>query len=178
MDGCKTVDGDIGVCCGTMPVSGVNIVADADVIPGIEFGTKESMAEKDVRHFIENKLATFVDMVGANHGALTLDGYIDDVAKKEKSFPVSLMDAPEGFKIDNERLQASVIVSVEGVLINSAQVLINALKSFEFIKVQGVTRIVGYYSRVSNWNRSKIGELRDRQKAVAQYSSIGGHTER
>jgi hypothetical protein len=30
--------------------------------------------------------------------------------------------------------------------------------------LDGVTRIVGYYSRVNNWNKSKIGELRDRQK--------------
>lgn len=29
---------------------------------------------------------------------------------------------------------------------------------------EGVTRIVGYYSRTHNWNKSKIGELRDRQK--------------
>ncbi len=28
---------------------------------------------------------------------------------------------------------------------------------------EGVTRIVGYYSRTGNWNKSKIGELRDRQ---------------
>lgn len=27
-----------------------------------------------------------------------------------------------------------------------------------------VTRVVGYFSRVSNWNASKVGELRDRQK--------------
>ena len=27
-----------------------------------------------------------------------------------------------------------------------------------------MTRIVGYYSRVSNWNASKLGELKDRQK--------------
>jgi hypothetical protein len=26
-----------------------------------------------------------------------------------------------------------------------------------------MTRVVGYYSRVQNWNRSKLGELRDRQ---------------
>lgn len=26
-----------------------------------------------------------------------------------------------------------------------------------------ITRIVGYYSRVGNWNRSKLAELRDRQ---------------
>jgi hypothetical protein len=26
-----------------------------------------------------------------------------------------------------------------------------------------MTRIVGYYSRVNNWNKSKLGELNDRQ---------------
>ncbi len=30
------------------------------------------------------------------------------------------------------------------------------------ITCEGVTRIVGYYSRTHNWNKSKIGELRDR----------------
>lgn len=30
--------------------------------------------------------------------------------------------------------------------------------------VYGITRIVGYFSRVSNWNKSKIGELKDRHK--------------
>jgi hypothetical protein len=30
------------------------------------------------------------------------------------------------------------------------------------IVLHGITRIVGYYSRVTNWNKSKIGELRDR----------------
>jgi anaerobic ribonucleoside-triphosphate reductase len=30
--------------------------------------------------------------------------------------------------------------------------------------VYGVTRIVGYFSRISNWNKSKIGELKDRKK--------------
>ncbi len=30
--------------------------------------------------------------------------------------------------------------------------------------VYGITRIVGYFSRVNNWNRSKIGELKDRHK--------------
>ena len=34
-----------------------------------------------------------------------------------------------------------------------------------------MTRITGYYSRVSNFNKSKIGELRDRQKG--EYG-IGG----
>ena len=30
--------------------------------------------------------------------------------------------------------------------------------------VAGMTRIVGYYSRVNNWNKSKLGELKDRHR--------------
>jgi ribonucleoside-triphosphate reductase len=30
--------------------------------------------------------------------------------------------------------------------------------------VYGVTRIVGYFSRITNWNKSKLGELKDRHK--------------
>ena len=29
--------------------------------------------------------------------------------------------------------------------------------------VYGVTRIVGYYSKITNWNKNKIGELKDRR---------------
>lgn len=39
------------------------------------------------------------------------------------------------------------------------RVISNERKS---IMLNGITRIVGYYSRVNNWNKSKIGELRDR----------------
>jgi len=35
--------------------------------------------------------------------------------------------------------------------------------------VYGITRIVGYFSKVNNWNKSKLGELADRQKAVQYY---------
>jgi len=30
--------------------------------------------------------------------------------------------------------------------------------------VSHVTRIVGYYSKVENWNKAKVGELKDRHK--------------
>lgn len=30
--------------------------------------------------------------------------------------------------------------------------------------IYGITRIVGYFSRISNWNKSKIGELKDRRR--------------
>jgi hypothetical protein len=31
-------------------------------------------------------------------------------------------------------------------------------------QIEHITRIVGYFSRVRDWNRSKLAELRDRQK--------------
>ncbi|MCX5684422.1 MAG: anaerobic ribonucleoside-triphosphate reductase, partial [Planctomycetota bacterium] len=37
--------------------------------------------------------------------------------------------------------------------------------------VYGVTRIVGYFSRITNWNKSKLGELKDRHKG--NYSVTG-----
>ncbi len=37
--------------------------------------------------------------------------------------------------------------------------------------VYGMTRIVGYFSRVNNWNKSKLGELKDRHKG--NYSVAG-----
>lgn len=30
--------------------------------------------------------------------------------------------------------------------------------------LQHMTRVVGYFSRVENWNKSKVGELKDRHK--------------
>ena len=46
--------------------------------------------------------------------------------------------------------------------------------------LEHMTRIVGYYSKVKNWNRSKLGELRDRQ--AGDYSITGSapkpHAER
>lgn len=58
------------------------------------------------------------------------------------------------------------------ISINEIMKIKNFDGSVEFLKVmrgdrqsivlEGVTRIVGYYSRVNNWNKSKIGELRDR----------------
>ncbi|MGB3088195.1 MAG: anaerobic ribonucleoside-triphosphate reductase [Phycisphaerae bacterium] len=38
-------------------------------------------------------------------------------------------------------------------------------------EVYGVTRIVGYFSRISNWNKSKLGELKDRRRG--NYSVAG-----
>jgi len=38
-----------------------------------------------------------------------------------------------------------------------------ALGELDLQPLDVVTRVVGYYSRVSNWNASKVGELKDRR---------------
>ncbi len=38
--------------------------------------------------------------------------------------------------------------------------------------VYSITRVVGYYSRVHNWNKSKIGELKDRQEGDLQRRDV------
>jgi len=37
--------------------------------------------------------------------------------------------------------------------------------------VYGITRIVGYFSRITNWNKSKLGELKDRKRG--NYGVVG-----
>jgi hypothetical protein len=61
------------------------------------------------------------------------------------------VDVPEIFAKCGDEKQAKRFVDVVNCTANP-------------IRLEGVTRIVGYYSRVNNWNKSKIGELRDRQK--------------
>jgi hypothetical protein len=40
----------------------------------------------------------------------------------------------------------------------------NVLTGREPIIMDGITRIVGYFSKISNWNKSKLGELDDRRR--------------
>lgn len=42
--------------------------------------------------------------------------------------------------------------------------LLNVLNGREPFVLDGITRIVGYFSKISNWNKSKIGELHDRRQ--------------
>ncbi len=38
--------------------------------------------------------------------------------------------------------------------------------------VYGITRIVGYFSRISNWNKSKLGELKDRHRGDYRVTQV------
>ena len=38
--------------------------------------------------------------------------------------------------------------------------------------VYGVSRVVGYYSKINNWNKSKLAEFRSRQKGNYKLKDI------
>lgn len=70
---------------------------------------------------------------------------------------------------------AQLTISPEFTICNECHRLMHRLTSScdycHSTDVYGVTRIVGYYSRINNWNKSKIAELRDRHRG--NYS-LGG----
>ena len=56
----------------------------------------------------------------------------------------------------------------------SAQAFVDVITNDrKAVVLNGITRIVGYYSRVNNWNKSKIGELRDRH---GRHYALSGKT--
>jgi ribonucleoside-triphosphate reductase (formate) len=69
---------------------------------------------------------------------------------------------------------AQLTISPEFTICNSCHKRDNGLKDVcracGTDDVYGMTRIVGYYSRISNWNRSKLGELSDRRQQQANYA--------
>ena len=72
----------------------------------------------------------------------------------------------EGFKIINSFYRQAFFVPIEVLIKTRVVDLIKALETNEFQNLQAITRIVGYYSRVHNWNKSKIGELQDRARGA------------
>ncbi len=61
-------------------------------------------------------------------------------------------------------------LSDEGIKRITEKQLLKQLGSHD---VQQMTRIVGYYSKVNNWNPSKLGELKDRQAGDYTFKEKG-----
>lgn len=38
------------------------------------------------------------------------------------------------------------------------------------LEIEGITRITGYFTKVGNWNKGKLGELRDRNRNKGAFS--------
>lgn len=110
----------------------------------------------DVQMFIEEKLNAFDAMI-EGHEFLEIDGDISGNTPQEHAL-----------KIINHKLEAAFSISIDAVIRQDLEHVVSALETGISTRLHGVTRIVGYYSRVSNWNKSKIGELNDRH--LGRYS--------
>jgi ribonucleoside-triphosphate reductase len=69
---------------------------------------------------------------------------------------------------------AQLTISPEFTICNSCHKKDNGLRdacsACDSDDVYGMTRIVGYYSRINNWNKSKLGELADRRTNPSSYA--------
>ncbi len=85
---------------------------------------------------------------------------LDRVGEKDEVFVLSDTTKKDG--IYGRYIEVGVEEILTAPLKDIWDVIANNRKK---IVLEGVTRIVGYYSRTHNWNKSKVGELHDRIKS-------------
>lgn len=110
---------------------------------------------------IEKSLTLFVEAVELSADIEVIGTAIPS---KEEVFVIRDYSKTEG--VEGAYVEVSINEIVRKVTdSDKAQEFIKVIKNDRAsIVLNGVTRIVGYYSRVHNWNKSKVGELRDRAK--------------
>lgn len=108
---------------------------------------------------IEKSLTLFVEAVELSADIEVIGTAIPS---KEEVFVIRDYSKTEG--VEGAYVEVSINEIVRKVTdSDKAQEFIKVIKNDRAsIVLNGVTRIVGYYSRVHNWNKSKVGELRDR----------------
>lgn len=104
------------------------------------------MVEDIIKDYIEQ----FCDEIN-KHEFLEIDTYIED---------------EDAFKVINYKDESAYQISVRAIIEQPIRDIISSLETGEFIKLHQITRIVGYFSRVHNWNKTKIGELISRRSGT------------
>ena len=109
----------------------------------------EISAEYEVNQAVRAKLLSFDEAIAANEN-LEIDGVDGNTDK---------------IKVINHGNKSAFEVPLKTIMQTPVRDLIKALDEGVFEgRVYGVSRIVGYYSRINNWNKSKVSELQDRSK--------------
>ncbi len=105
---------------------------------------------------VEGVLADFETQVEASE-LLEIDGTI----YKGEEYK-GVVYEKDVIKIINHTTKTAYVLDVAAILEHPVAGIMEALETGVKTRLYGVTRIVGYYSRTSNWNKSKLGELKDR----------------
>ena len=69
-----------------------------------------------------------------------------------------------GILIKNSRFETLTHATFAAVEANTAAAIMGSLAQGK--DVDHVTRVTGYFSRTSGWNKGKVAELRDRHRSV------------
>lgn len=112
---------------------------------------------------VEMALELFVEAIGLHADLEILDTEFKEEDGREV-FVISnskIAKGLEGCKVEVDIDEVIKVVSGVEQANRFAKVIANESPG---VVLHGVTRIVGYYSRTTNWNKSKIGELRDRHQ--------------
>lgn len=135
----------------------------------IEATKDRSRGQVSVRDVLEKKLSAFEDEI-QNSPCLSIDGLLNVGDTVPGTDIVVTLDS---LKVDNNHMEQSFLVPVDEIVrADKAQLkaLIRSLEDNVMIRVDSITRIVGYYSRVHNWNSSKAqGELVDRRNGYYNF---------
>ena len=124
---------------------------------------KEVVESANVEECIRKKLETFDEVITNSH-CLHIDG-CDTLENLTDGKNVNYISPDNCFiKVINHKTEVCWAVSIDAIVKQKVETIVRALETGEMIRLQGITRIVGYYSRVHNWNKSKIAELADRGK--------------
>ncbi len=131
--------------------------------------TNRSKAQYVEGETVEEVVTAFVDAVEERDNLEIVDTYIPtDTATLDETLVIENHAVEEGVEGKYIEVNISEIVRAvytDGSLsaLGRAQQLVSAMMCERpDIVCHGITRIVGYYSKVTNWNGSKRGELRDR----------------
>lgn len=126
------------------------------------------LKENEVDEQVEKALALFAETVDLSAdleiiGTSFPKGENDEPdTTKGEVFVIRDHNKPEG--IEGAYVEVSIDEVISKVIsIDKAQEFVSVIQNDRKpVVLHGVTRIVGYYSKLTSWNRSKIGEIRDR----------------
>lgn len=124
----------------------------------IHISTQEaSDITEQIARCIISKLQAF-DHAITDHDFLEIDGI------SINNQPCAEVTKESRIKVVNELTEEAYEIDVDTIVKTPLKDLVLALETSILLRLSGVTRIVGYYSKVHNWNSSKISELADRRK--------------
>jgi len=135
-------------------------------------------------HFAANAPVGLIDRIvkqSQYHSLIESGAIVHAFIGEERPQPSSILNLIE--KTWRNTKCAQITISPEFTVCNDCHRMVRGIKDdcsrCGSDSVYGITRIVGYYSRISNWNKSKKGELKDRHKGeyLVEDKNAGESTE-